>query len=274
MICYMSRGARFGEVWFGEHAPAGARIDVLVHRQVTEPVPNSHVRPFMSLVTDLTAPADTIFGEFGKNCRQKVSRADRRDGLQLEFTTQPESRLVEFRNFYDEFASQKQLRRADHRWLAGAMQADQLALACVRRDGEQLVWHGYVVTRDFAWLQYSASSVREPDNAHRSLVGRANRWLHWQCMLKFREMGIRAYDWGGYFDDESTAERAGINRFKREYRGCKVRRFDCVQAATTRGRLRLYLHLFAERGRAMRERSAGLADRGKWPRGIRLLLGR
>jgi hypothetical protein len=166
------------------------------------------------------------------------------------------------------------LRPLDHRWLVAACRAGQLVLASALQDGERLVWHGYLVRGGFARLQYSASAFRGRDSAYRSLVGRANRWLHWQCMLRFREMGIATYDWGGVFEEESTAEQAGLNRFKREFRGREVRRFDCVLPVTARGRLRVLVHRLADRCRALYRKFGMPALQRALPRGVRFHLGR
>jgi lipid II:glycine glycyltransferase (peptidoglycan interpeptide bridge formation enzyme) len=60
-------------------------------------------------------------------------------------------------------------------------------------------------------------------------------------MLRFKEMGIRRYDWGGMFEDESVPERAGINNFKRDFGGQQVRTYDCTVPASVRGRIYLPL---------------------------------
>jgi hypothetical protein len=60
-------------------------------------------------------------------------------------------------------------------------------------------------------------------------------------MLRFREMGIERYDWGGLFEDESVPERAGINQFKKEFGGKQVRTYDCTVPLTLRGRVWLSL---------------------------------
>ena len=159
----------------------------------------------------------------------------------MEFITEPESRLDEFRAFYDAFARQKSLEPADHKWLVAACRARQLALSSASLNGEALVWHAHVMFGNTAGLLYSGSYFRNRDNEYRALVGRANRWLHWRDMLRFKEMGIKRYDWGGMFEDESVPERAGINSFKRDFGGQQVRTYDCTVPTTVRGRIYLPL---------------------------------
>jgi lipid II:glycine glycyltransferase (peptidoglycan interpeptide bridge formation enzyme) len=73
------------------------------------------------------------------------------------------------------------------------------------------------------------------------LIGRANRWLHWQDMLRLKQMGLERYDWGGLFEDDSTPERAGINSFKKHFGGRQERTYDCTVPVTLRGRIYLPL---------------------------------
>jgi lipid II:glycine glycyltransferase (peptidoglycan interpeptide bridge formation enzyme) len=102
-----------------------------------------------------------------------------------------------------------------------------------------LVWHAYIVWRTSAVLLYSASHFRHRSGAERALVARANRWLHWKDMLHFKRMGFEHYDWGGLFEDESSADRAGINSFKRDFAGQRIAAYNCTVPLTLRGRLYL-----------------------------------
>jgi hypothetical protein len=241
MILLQGRGAIYGELWFDEEPPRGAAVDVFVYRQREVPVAHARATPGLSLLTDLSVAEDAILERFGKDCRYKIRRAESKDGLRLEFIAEPAGRLQEFCEFFDAFARQKSHAPCDREWLAAACAARQLALAAVMRDGEALVWHAYLLSGRTAWLQYTGSRYRDRDNDYRALVGRANRWLHWQAMLRFRELGLQRYDWGGMFEDESVAERAGINNFKRDFGGALVHSYECIVPATLRGRLYLPL---------------------------------
>ncbi len=241
MIRTNGRGVIYGEVWYEEELPGNAGVDIVQYRQRAAPVAHARTTPFLSLVSDLAVDETALIGAFGKDCRYKIRRADSKDGLALEFLTAPESRLEEFRCFFDGFAAQKSIEPADPGWLRAACQAGQLVLSAARRGGDVLVWHAHVADARSARLQHSASNFRSGDNEYRALVGRANRWLHWRDMLQFRERGLRRYDWGGLFADEGTPDRAGINKFKREFGGQTERSFDCLLPVTLKGRLYLPL---------------------------------
>jgi hypothetical protein len=242
MICYKGRGAVYGELWYDEdEQPAGAAVDIVLYRQRRTPVPGARSTPLLSLVIDLTSPASALVEQFGKNCRYKIRRADTKDGLRMELISKPEKRLDEFCDFYDAFAGQKSVEPANRQWLEAACGSGRLLLTSVFRGTEALAWHAYLITGTSAWLQYTGSCYRDRTNEYRAAVGRANRWLHWQEMLRFKEIGMTRYDWGGLFEDESTPERSGINRFKKEFGGRPVRTYDCVLPVTLKGRLWLPL---------------------------------
>jgi hypothetical protein len=254
MIRFRNRGAVFGECWFDEQPPPSCDVDIVALRQRAAPVAGAQCTTGLTLVSDLTVEPEAIFAAYGKNCRQKIQRADARDDLSYEFAPDVRTRLEDFCKFYDAFASHKALRPADRDWLLGARDAGRFTLAAASRGGEALVWHGYVVGADTARMQFSASFFRDQQSVDRAVTARANRWLHWRTMLSFRSIGIARYDWGGLFEDESTPERAGINRFKNEFRGQPIRTFDCLIAQTARGHLRLGIRRLGDAYRSACER--------------------
>jgi lipid II:glycine glycyltransferase (peptidoglycan interpeptide bridge formation enzyme) len=241
MIFLHGRGAVYGEVWFGEE-PAFARgVDIVQYRFRSSPVASARATPLLSMVTDLTHGGEAIAGRFGKDCRYKIRRAETKDGLRAQFSAEPESRLDAFADFFDAFAKQKGHSRCDRHWLRAASEAGQLALSAAYRGEDALVWHAHVLCGTTAGLQYTASHFRGQDNDFRALVGRANRWLHWKDMLKLKSMGFERYDWGGLFADESTPEREGINRFKRDFGGEQIRVYECMLPVSLKGRVYLPL---------------------------------
>jgi hypothetical protein len=237
VIRVQGRAVVYGEVWFDEPPAGDASVDILVHRQRSAPVPDSRAVPFLTMRTDLALTEAAILAQCQDNCRYQIRRADAKDGLSHEFITDAQAGLDEFIAFFDAFARRKCIVPADRAWLAAACRARRIVLTAARRNGEALAWHAYLVAGDCARIEHTASSFREKDPAQRALIGRANRWLHWRNMLRFKATGIRWYDWGGLFEDESTPDRAGINRFKRSFGGQQVRRYDCTVPASLRGRI-------------------------------------
>jgi hypothetical protein len=150
--------------------------------------------------------------------------------------------LEEFFEFFDLFARQKSLPPCDRPWLSAAHRAGRLTLTAVSLPREApLVWHAYIHCGQAVWLHHSVSCFREKDGGTRALTGRANRWLHWQDILSFKRMGVKRYDLGGLFQDESAPEQEGINRFKKSFGGRVERQFNGTVPLTLKGRLYLRL---------------------------------
>jgi hypothetical protein len=236
MIVIRGRFASYGELWFDEEPPAASGVDVLISRLRANPAGAGRCTPFLSLVSDLTVDAEALMKAFGGTNRYKIKRAASKDGVTAEFLPEPIALLDEFCAFYDMFAEQKKLPKSYRRSLHAAREAGQLVLSAASHAGQRIVWHAYIRSGDSAALLHSASHFRQ-DGVDRALVGRANRWLHWQDMLSFKALGLARYDWGGIFEDESVPEQASINNFKREFGGRRVETYNCVVGCSFKGRI-------------------------------------
>ena len=242
MIRIKGRAVVYGELWFDEAPPTQlAGFDVLVHRYRAAAIPHAHNLPLHSLRTDLGQTPEAIAAGYDETCRRHVRRAERQDGLHHEVLPDAADALEEFAGFYDVFARQKGLPLADRHWLQCTAEAGQLVLSCASREGERLIWHAHLRAGCTVQLAHSASLYRGMNDDYRALVARANRWLHWRDMLTFKSQGLRSYDWGGMFADESTPERAGIHRFKRSFGGVPVLAYECSLPVTLRGRVWLLI---------------------------------
>src|SRR5712691_790212 len=107
MIQVRGRAVVYGEIWYDEGPPRDSQVDIMVHRQIRAPIPDARSAPFLTMQTDLSAPASAILAGFHETCRYQIRRADGKDALQLEFTADAEAKLEEFCVFYDAFARQK-----------------------------------------------------------------------------------------------------------------------------------------------------------------------
>jgi hypothetical protein len=235
MIRLKGHCVTYGEVWFDEETPPSPGVDVLVYQRRDRPIADARTVLLHSMQHDLSCTLDEIQRRLHDTCRYQIRRAESKDGLSFEQIADPAARLGEFAAFYDQFVRQKLVWAVDRQWLAAAAAEGQLTLTCATRRGEQLVWHAYMRSGAFASLEYSASLYRGGSAEYRALAGRANRWLHWQDMIALKADGVRCYDWGGLFADESTPERAGINEFKRTFGGIAVRSYQCSLPVTLRG---------------------------------------
>lgn len=68
-------------------------------------------------------------------------------------------------------------------------------------------------------------------------IGRANKYLHWQDILYFKEKGMKSYDWGGCGEEEAVAN---ISSFKRKFGGKEMIVYDGITANNRIGKLACY----------------------------------
>jgi hypothetical protein len=174
-----------------------------------------------------------------KGCRYKVRRAAERDALTYECANAVErpDLLARFGPLYDEFARRKRVPAPTSAWLSLMAATGNLYLSRVSdAAGRDLVWHTHYLSGGRATLLHSAPT---PDAAleGRSLTGRANRFQHWQDILRFKRDGATLYDLGGWYSGETDAQRLGINLFKEEFGGRVVRNYIDERAHTFKGRL-------------------------------------
>jgi len=58
------------------------------------------------------------------------------------------------------------------------------------------------------------------------VVGRANRFLHYEDIRYFKEHGYETYDLGGYAKDTQDPKLQGINVFKESFGGTIVEQYN------------------------------------------------
>lgn len=241
MIRYEGRAVSYGEVWFDEAIPAAPDVDILKVRQSPVPIAGRTCTPFLSLVSDLRPAEDDIFSGVAAQTRYEIRRAETRDDLEYRYLADARPELATFCDFYDAFAQQKGLFPAYRRGLSAACAAGRLSLSAAARDGQALVWHAFITYGRTTTMLHTASLFRGLDTDTRTIIARANRWLHWRDMLTFKEQGYERFCWGGMFEDESEPERANINQFKRRFGGRDERTYNCTIPVTAKGRVCLKL---------------------------------
>ena len=247
MIRIEGRVVTYAELWFDEELDDSLNVDVLICRHRPTPVHTRGCHRTSTLVTDLTPDENELFRKFASTTRYEINRAQNKDELNASVLPPTPETVAAFLVFYDAFAQHKALPRAYRRELFAATAARQLVLSRASCGDDALVWHAHILWRSSAVLLYSASHFRDTSASQRALVGRANRWLHWKDILHFKGLGLGHYDWGGIFDDESAADRAGINGFKRDFGGTHVSAYNCTVPLTAKGRIYLAARALLDR---------------------------
>ena len=165
------------------------------------------------MVKSLSEPLANIFSGFLPNYRNEIRKAEK-DGLVIEFTKDFDWYL----NFHNEFSISKGLPIVRKELLAAYQ--DDLIVSFVKCDDIILCAHVHQIypTIGVVRLLFS-SSYRFKILGNSQLVGRANKWLHWEDMKNFKEMGIVYYDFGGYSGSAIDQKKIGIDKFKKGFGG-------------------------------------------------------
>ena len=190
------------------------RGDVVSFTQAYNKSKNENFHVFYSGVIDLQDTLENINQRFDKRCRYDIRRTDR-DGIKVEFLQCLSNKeLDNFIRFYNEFAKQKGLQKANKKMLSLCNKEHQLLISRALFEGNILVYHAYLVDGTHARLQHSCSLYRsKTNNVNGQMVGRSNRWLHFEDMKYLKEKGFKIYDVGGIGKADDVKN---ISAFKEE----------------------------------------------------------
>jgi lipid II:glycine glycyltransferase (peptidoglycan interpeptide bridge formation enzyme) len=234
---------RIADLYFGEFMPSELHSDIVRCHQLSTPILGASCTPFCTIVIDLTRPESELFAKLKSHTRYKIRRAAERDGIVYEFSNDGNPEAVRrFADHFDLCASLKRLAAVSRQRLRILASQRVLDLSFVRdAAGEILAASSYLLTPTRVRGLYAGASYRATaDHTRRALIGRANRLLYWQDMLRFKRAGVRLFDFGGYYAGTDDAEKLRINEFKLEFGGKILHEFNCAMGVTLKGKVILW----------------------------------
>lgn len=208
----------YTQKWFSAVPMIGDSIRLVMYTQsrFVGIRPGFARKPFFTKLVNLGIGRGELLDHCEKKTRYEINRADR-DGT--EFTV--EGDLEKFVEFYNLFADSKGLRRLRRREFIQQYGPHVIVTKAVHGNVD-LVMHCYLIDRDVSRVRLlrSASLHRlQSSSADKSLIGRANRFLHYRDMLYFKGNGFRVYDLGGYAHRTDDPVLRRINDFKDGFGG-------------------------------------------------------
>lgn len=186
----------------------------------------------------ITKPEDELLAAVNKAVRYQFRRSEK-DQIEIRFYTRAD--IEQSPELMDTFAEiyerMYQSKGSDTKLNVSAVQkyleADGILFSAVWHEGEMLVFHSYICDATDARLLHSASCFRE-ESADQSMIGRANKRLHWEDILYFKKKGLLRYDWGGISDFDNPN---GIDEFKLKFGGQKITYYNVFAGNTLLGKL-------------------------------------
>lgn len=237
MITYRSRFLTRGEVWFDNEPDNGQPVDWVLYQQRSHPVPRSKMRYFHTFVIDLTQSCEQLQAQLNEDTAYKIRRARDRDKITCEcHDPRDPAAMDRFEQMYNQFAAMKGLCPLDRARMEGLAAAGVLDLSVAKDpQGNALVYHAnYRDPRRATALELPSLYRNLSDSKERNLIGRANRYLTWSDIMRYKEQGLKYFDFGGWYhgDDPGLLK---INEFKRGFGGRVLREYQCEQIRTLKG---------------------------------------
>jgi len=254
MITYKSRFLTRGEVWFDNEPTETAKsVDWILYHLRSRPVPGAQSRAFYTLLIDLTQTQEQLRSQLNEDTAYKIRRARDRDKIVCESCDgRDPAVLAQFEEMYRAFAAVKglpalNLTRFERLAVAGVLDIS------VAKDpqGKPLVFHAnYCDSRRATQLELPSVYRSLSDSAARNFSGRANRYLTWSNILRYKQQGLKLFDFGGWHLG-SDPDLLNINDFKRGFGGQVVREYQCEQIVTLKGHLVLWAARLLEQAKSV-----------------------
>ena len=174
-----------------------------------------------TLVSDLTIDKEEAWTKISKNFRNEINKCIKED-RQFEIVTSEKIKqrpdlVSKFVASYNQMYSSKGMNTVfNEAQFQAYVKEGAVWLSAAYIEDEPVVFHAHIVDENSSRLWYSCSNFREEKEVA-TVIGRLNKFLHWQEMTVFFEKGIEIYDWGGV--DFDNPEVKGISEFKAKFGG-------------------------------------------------------
>jgi hypothetical protein len=234
---YKSRFLVRGEVWYDQE-PDQTPVDWVLYRQRSRPVSGASWDYFYTIVLDLRQSSQGLLGTISKSAVYKIRRAAERDGIVCECHSRANlGDLDWFERAYARFAEMKGLDSLDRPLLSQLAKEGFLEISVAKdAHGKPWVHHLYYRSRHRSCLMHCVSLYQEvAESSARNAIGRANRYLFWNDVLRHKEQGLETFDFGGWYPGRTNQALLNINRFKEEFGGKIKREYNCREIRSLKG---------------------------------------
>jgi lipid II:glycine glycyltransferase (peptidoglycan interpeptide bridge formation enzyme) len=246
-VVYKKKFLKVNQIWYpnkttiSELLKQKRKADILfVHGVPVEETKGSFRgwQEYHTCMNDITKSEEDMLAAINKAVKYQFRRSEK-DGIEIKFYTRKDieanPKLID--TFADIYGRMYQSKGSDTKLNVTAINqylaVDGIIFSAVWHEGEMLVFHSYIYDENEARLLHSASCFRE-ESADQSMIGRANKRLHWEDIRYFKEKGLTRYDWGGISDFDNPN---GIDEFKLKFGGDKITYYNIFVGNTIVGKL-------------------------------------
>ncbi|MEG0576548.1 MAG: hypothetical protein RR500_01650 [Bacilli bacterium] len=227
-------------IWFGL-STNNHNVDMKRYLRVTE----GNISNFAgnsvkvkTLISDLSCGTEQMFSKIRKNVRYEIRKSDNLapEINYYESCDLTSNFLEECGDFYNQFCD-----NLGNKNLKKAFRINQLELwrknnllvisECIMSDGR--IVHIYAIDSKHCCLLFSFSNVHN-ENSDKNKIGIANKRLHWEDMLFFKNKGVESMDWGNV---SSFTKPNGIDDFKKSFGGDNKIVYNGIEGVNFKGKL-------------------------------------
>lgn len=197
--------------------------------QVPENINNS-LNEFYTLLVDLDQPIDTIWENIYHRTRSEITSFLSNQEFEHRILTDPSDKeLDEFILVFNDFAKNKNIRKAETFRLKAFLQNKILAISYIKQNNKFICINFYRLTKQRATnlSSFHLKHIYEKDHSA-SHFGRAHRALHWLDIKEFKTMSVNTYDFCGWYNGTEDIELLNINKFKEQFTQNKVKEYSGV----------------------------------------------
>lgn len=241
-IIYKKYWLKINAIWFccdKSTAINQSRADIVYfHGTNNDNFKNSIINLQHTLITDLEDDSENIFKKMNKNYQYEINRSIKEKVECISFDTKDlrnnSSTIENFKQEYAEFTKLKDILNSYNECAMKIyIENDNLILTKAFHDKEVFAQHLYVCDGINARLLYSVSNFRS-DGINRSLIGRANKYLHWHDIEFLKANKYKNLDWGGI---SSVTDPNGIDIFKKGFGGQEKTYYNEIHGKSVLGKL-------------------------------------
>lgn len=202
---------------------------------------NKNMKLQYTLVTDLTVSEDELKDNISKTFKYDIRRSQRDiisckvfSGINL---LNNKTLVNNFQECYKEMYMKKGINAAiSNKVIEQYALENAMIMTVAYYDEKPIVFHTYIDGKDKVRLWHSCSNFRM-DKELRNVIARANKRLHWEDWLFFKEQGYFIYDWGGIFSINDLDN--GIDNFKKSFGGIPTEYYNGEQGISLIGKIAL-----------------------------------
>lgn len=218
-IAYKKKNIKMRSIWYSDtFIDSTSKRDIDIYHDCKNKFGLASIHT--SLISDLKPEEDSLFLNISKKFRYEIRKSQTRDFLIKHYESKDllddPNILNNFEEEYDIFTKDKGIKNTYNKnAMIEYMKKDAIVLSLVYTGDIIFAQHIYVVNEDKTRLLYSVSNFRR-DNLDSKDVGMANKRLHWEDFVYFKNLEYKLYDWGGVSSFETPN---GIDRFKTKFGG-------------------------------------------------------